>query len=305
MNTKVNKIFDEIIKNLDLIKIESFESYKDVKINFPANYERKTMYKGVNAFNLLFFNLANGFDLEYFLTANQLMKIGNADFKGKKATQVKFFRLYYQNIKNRKHSISLDEYLELDENQKLDFEEKTTTKYSNVFNLQQLSNIEDLNFDFNSEESRTNKKLQLIETAENFVKGLEESKSLELFYSKVDSAKYSINRDRVIVPLYNDFKNEFHYYGTLFHELVHWSGGDKRLNRFNKGGTRNFDYNYEEFVAEIGSILLMLNFEISSNIYNSIAYIKIYLKKYSDEERVNILENAFNDAKKAVDYLLS
>lgn len=305
MKTNVNKIFDEIIKNLDLIKIESFESYKDVKINFPRNYESGKAYKGSNAFSLLFFNLANGYDLEYFLTANQLVKIGNADFKGKKPTQIKFFKLWYQNINNKKINISEDEYKKLNESEKEKFIEKSTTKYSNVFNLQQLNNIEDLNFNFNSEESRRNKKLKLIENAENFVKNLEENKKLELFYSKVDSAKYSINRDRVIVPLFDDFKNEFHYYGTLFHELVHWSGGDKRLNRFNKNGTRNFDYNYEEFVAEIGAILLMLNFEISSNIYNSIAYIKIYLKKYSEEEKVNILENAFNDAKKAVDYLLS
>ena len=46
MKTNVNKIFDEIIKNLDLIKIESFERYKDVKINFPRNYESGKAYKG-------------------------------------------------------------------------------------------------------------------------------------------------------------------------------------------------------------------------------------------------------------------
>ena len=102
MKTNVNKIFDEIIKNLDLIKIESFESYKDVKINFPRNYESGKAYKGSNAFSLLFFNLANGYDLEYFLTANQLVKIGNADFKGKKPTKIKFFKLWYQNINNKK-----------------------------------------------------------------------------------------------------------------------------------------------------------------------------------------------------------
>ena len=51
MKTNVNKIFDEIIKNLDLIKIESFESYKDVKINFPRNYESGKAYKGVSRRN--------------------------------------------------------------------------------------------------------------------------------------------------------------------------------------------------------------------------------------------------------------
>ena len=77
----------------------------------------------------------------------------------------------------------------MNESEKEKFIEKSTTKYSNVFNLQQLNNIEDLNFNFNSEESRRNKKLKLIENAENFVKNLEENKKLELLYSKVDSAK--------------------------------------------------------------------------------------------------------------------
>ena len=57
------KIFDEIIKNLDNINSLSFESYKNYSLKFPVNYESGNPYNGVNAFNLLFFSLANGFDL--------------------------------------------------------------------------------------------------------------------------------------------------------------------------------------------------------------------------------------------------
>ena len=49
MKTNVNKIFDEIIKNLDLIKIESFESYKDVKILSCLNFV-SSLYLDKSAF---------------------------------------------------------------------------------------------------------------------------------------------------------------------------------------------------------------------------------------------------------------
>lgn len=297
------KIFDEIIKNLDNINSLSFESYKNYSLKFPVNYESGNPYNGVNAFNLLFFSLANGFDLEYFLTINQLKNIGNADFKGQKTTAIKFFKDYYQDLRNKKNKISKLEFTELTEVEKKNFEYRVIINHSNVLNLQQLNNLEDLNFTFNSEESRRNKNLELIEKAEIFISDLKENKGLELYSTKVNNAKYSVTKDRIIVPLYDDFKNESHYYNTFFHELIHWSGSESRLNRFHKNGGNNFNYNFEEFIAEIGSILLMIHFKVESNIYNSIAYIKMYLKNYKEEDKVNVLRDAFKEAEKAVDFL--
>ena len=52
-----------------------------------------------------------------------------------------------------------------------------------------------------------------------------------------------------------------HYYSTLFHELTHATGHEKRLNRKDKFGTdlivgNKKSYAYEELIAEIGSSIL-------------------------------------------------
>lgn len=301
MSTKIKNIFDEIIKNLDSVNIESYENYKNFTLKIPKNYNSNKNYKGVNAFSLLLFNLANGYDFNCFLTFNQIKEYGEADIKGAKATKVKFFNQFYEEIKNKKNKITTEKYNSLSEVEQKKYFDRKIIKYSNVFNLQQIKNIEEMKFDFNK--SNENENLDLLSAAEDFVFNLKNKKELNLFYSKVDNAKYSLTKDRVILPKYEDFKNEKSYYGTLFHELIHWSGSAKRLNRFNVNDLKEFDYNFEELVAEIGAILLMLHFEISDNIFNSIAYIKIYLQKFSEDEKLTVIDKAFTLSQQAVKYL--
>lgn len=56
------------------------------------------------------------------------------------------------------------------------------------------------------------------------------------------------------MPTTNDFETMTEYYTTLFHELTHATGLEKRLNR--KGITDkaifgNDEYSFEELVAEM------------------------------------------------------
>jgi antirestriction protein ArdC len=44
-------------------------------------------------------------------------------------------------------------------------------------------------------------------------------------------AYYRRDSDYIGIPEKAAFKNEAHYYATLLHELVHWSGSPKRLDR--------------------------------------------------------------------------
>jgi antirestriction protein ArdC len=45
------------------------------------------------------------------------------------------------------------------------------------------------------------------------------------------------------------------YYGTLAHELIHWTGHDRRLERIKTFADRKA-YAFEELVAEIGACFL-------------------------------------------------
>ncbi len=48
------------------------------------------------------------------------------------------------------------------------------------------------------------------------------------------------------------------YYAVLLHELTHWTGGSKRLDREQVGkGSNESKYAFEELIAEAGQCLFM------------------------------------------------
>lgn len=72
-------------------------------------------------------------------------------------------------------------------------------------------------------------------------------------------AFYSPKGDFVNVPCIEQFTDPVRYYGTVLHELTHWTGHRSRCNRV---GIAEFDrfgseqYAAEELIAELGSVLL-------------------------------------------------
>ena len=92
------------------------------------------------------------------------------------------------------------------------------------------------------------------------------------------------------------------YYGTLAHELVHWTGNKTRLKRFNvQEFTKEFR-SYEELVAELGSCFLCVKLGISSEPRDDHAtYLNGWISNLKDDPEV--LWKAAKDACKAVDFL--
>ena len=70
-----------------------------------------------------------------------------------------------------------------------------------------------------------------------------------------DRAYYSRATDRIVVPEPEQFWSTPHFYATLAHEHVHWTGHDSRLAR--EMGNRFGDdaYAAEELVAELGAAM--------------------------------------------------
>lgn len=71
-----------------------------------------------------------------------------------------------------------------------------------------------------------------------------------------DKAYYVPSADYVQMPHAEQFHDMTAYYGTLAHELVHWTGNKSRLDR--KFGTAHGtkDYAREELVAEMGAAFI-------------------------------------------------
>ena len=69
-------------------------------------------------------------------------------------------------------------------------------------------------------------------------------------------AYYSPSTDTIQMPSKAQFPDAATYYGTLFHELAHWTGHETRENR--KLGSRfgSDRYAFEELIAELASAML-------------------------------------------------
>jgi hypothetical protein len=92
-------------------------------------------------------------------------------------------------------------------------------------------------------------------------------------------AFYSPHEDCVGMPERERFDGEAGYFATLFHELIHATGHEKRLKRASlteRNGFGSDPYCKEELIAELGSAFLCGYADIvERTIDNSAAYVEV------------------------------
>jgi antirestriction protein ArdC len=117
-------------------------------------------------------------------------------------------------------------------------------------------------------------------------------------------AYYVPRTDSVHMPTRNRFVDTPHYYSTLFHELVHATGAERRLHR--TFGARFGDelYSKEELVAEMGAAFLCAIAEIANEHIdrNTTAYLQSWIAKLEEDNR--LIVHAAANAQRAVDSIL-
>lgn len=105
-------------------------------------------------------------------------------------------------------------------------------------------------------------------------------------------ACYRRDYDRIELPARDRFRGSptssasEAYYGTLLHELTHWSGAPHRLDR--TFGTRfgDNDYAVEELVAELGAAFLCADLGIANEPRpDHAAYVASWLEVLNDDRR--------------------
>lgn len=94
------------------------------------------------------------------------------------------------------------------------------------------------------------------------------------------------------------------YYSTELHELTHWSGHPKRLNRDLSGRFGSETYAFEELIAEIGAAFLCTELKISTvPREDHAAYVKSWLKVLRNDKKA--IFTAASLATKAAEFLKS
>jgi len=118
-------------------------------------------------------------------------------------------------------------------------------------------------------------------------------------------ASFSDKSDSIAVPFQSDFETAELYYGTMFHELVHWTGAEHRLNRPNVATYFDDIKNRarEELTAELGAAFLSTYVGIETTpAPNHAQYLNAWIEALENDN--NEIFAAANDAQAAVNYIL-
>lgn len=116
-----------------------------------------------------------------------------------------------------------------------------------------------------------------------------------------DTAAYSPLRDRIVLPCPEQFESQDHYWATAYHELVHWTGHESRLNR--EFGTRGSpEYAFEELVAEMGSAFLCAHLGLVGDLRHP-EYLAHWVQRLRSDKRAVV--RAATIAQKAMDFILA
>ena len=93
------------------------------------------------------------------------------------------------------------------------------------------------------------------------------------------------------------------YWGTLFHELTHWTGNKKRCDRKLNNSFGSSEYAFEELVAELGACFQSVKFGIEQQEVNADhkKYIASWLKALKDDKK--FIFKASAKANKSIQYL--
>ncbi len=277
------QVTDTIIRQLDAGTIPWQQPWKSDSsriLTLPQNSVTGKRYRGVNILLLWASALEQKFPSADWASFKQWKQKGESIRKSEKGSMIVYYDTFEKDVDGEIKNVPF-------------------LKMSVVFNRSQLSG-------FTPEQEPQEDHTPLFERlslVEEFVKHTKAS-----IEHKGDSACYVPSIDKIYMPPSETFMDvqdcsaTEHYYSTLSHELIHWTGNPKRLNR--EMGKRFGDSSYaaEELVAELGAAFLCASFGLQTVSKGSHAsYIDHWKQVLKENNRCIIA--AASEASKAVDYL--
>lgn len=249
---------------------------------FPISLSTKRPYRGINVLLLAIENYAD----PRWGTYRAIDGLGGQVRKGQKGTQIVFWKRVSRRPKDDDDNGG--SYWML--------------RHFTVFNASQADGLPELEV----EETR---EFTPIEEAQKIVDGYvwDPSGGNENIGPPVlggyNAALYNPARDVIQMPAPEDFFLDESYYSTLFHEMIHSSGHEKRLKRIEPALFGTDPYAKEELVAEIGASFLggVAGFETAGG-DQSAAYVAGWLKPLQDDPK--LIVTAAGQAQKAADLIL-
>jgi antirestriction protein ArdC len=275
MNARVyEQITERIIALLAQGTVPWHKPWK-ARTGLPRNLVSQKPYRGINVFLLLSMN----YESPFWLTFRQALQLGGTVRKGEKSCPVVFWKQ------------TTFEDKETREPQKIPL-----LRFYHVFNVAQCDGLK-----IGGE--------PVEEPVDEFIKSEEivaHMPQRPIIKHGMARAFYSPREDCVGLPLRERFERAEGYYATLFHELVHASGHESRLNRSTLKESMGFGSNpycKEELIAEMGAAFLCAHAQIVELIIdNSAAYLQGWLEQLRNDK--TLIVQAAAQAQRAADFIL-
>jgi antirestriction protein ArdC len=240
----------------------------------PHNLSGRS-YRGANAFWLLMIGQQRGYESACWLTYNQAGAVGGNVKKGEKGTAVFFW--------------SFQEKVNEETGKK---ERKVWAKAYTVFNIAQCEGV-----------AIPARRILTPAERDSAADDLATATGATIRHGG-DRAFYAMLPDVVVIPIREAFTDSERYYGTLFHELGHWTGHTTRCAR--EFGKRFGDdaYAFEELVAELTAAFVCGSLGMqTTDREDHAAYLTSWARVLRNDPKAFV--TAASKAQQAADYILA
>ncbi len=295
--------------------------FTDGALSWPKNLNGRE-YNGMNAMFLMMQCEKMGYSIPRFCTFDAVQRLNKAektDAKGEALPRVsilkgeKSFPILLTTFtcvdKDTKERIKYDEYKNLTDEEKKQYNVYPKLQTFRVFNIEQT----------NLKEARPELWAKLAEESQQQTKHQNEGEMFSfapldkmvkdqswvcpIIVQHGDESYYSISKDHIVIPEKSQFKDGEAWVNTCTHEQIHSLGAEGRLNRIKPTRFGSREYQLEELVAELGSALVCQNYGITKHLKDDSA---TYLKSWLDSlhESPQFLKTVMLDVKKASSILI-
>lgn len=267
-------VTDKVLTMMETHGLKWSKPWKSGQGSMPVSISTGKPYTGINPLLLW----AEGHSDPRWGTYKAWQEKGGQVRKGEKATAVVFFKQIEVADKNKE-----------DNKVKIPL-----LRYYSVFNASQVDGVEPMAATPKTEN-------ETIAAVDQFITDT----GADIRTIAGSAAFYMPSFDYIQVPPLAEYFRKTavsDYYGTLLHELVHWTGHKDRLARLQSGGFGSEDYAKEELVAELGSAFLCSELGIDSEPREDhAAYLQSWIKALQDDKR--LIVKAASQASKACAFL--
>jgi antirestriction protein ArdC len=280
----IHKLYEEvtaaIIRDLEAGVAPWTKPWRDGNFGnslMPINAATNRNYSGINIPILWFAKEQRGFKTHRWMTYRQALPLDAHVRKGEEGTTVVF---------TKKHTFRDKE---TDEEKRIGFLRTFT-----VFNVEQIDGLPDQFAD-------PGKKVEQVDLLQDDpIQRFIDATKAEIISG--DQPMYIPLLDLVAMPPVSAFKSREHHHATTLHELSHWTGSKKRLDRDLSGRFGTQSHAAEELVAELSAAFLCAHLGIEGRLRHS-EYIANWLTLLKSDSRA--IFTAASKASAAADYLRS